>query len=68
MKIDIVLNHKKYQPEIEGMQFPAEQYTISITRSDGRGISKMEALTVLQTSIAGIENGSQALCGIVGQT
>ena len=45
MKIDVILNHKKFQPEVEGMQFPPESYRINITRSDGRGISKIEAQT-----------------------
>lgn len=58
MKIDIILNHKKFQPEVEGMQFPPESYKIDITRSDGRGISKIEAQTVLQTCIHTFEEGT----------
>ena len=54
----IILNHKKFQPEVEGMQFPPESYRINITRSDGRGISKIEAQTVLQTCIQGFEEGT----------
>ncbi|WP_171972786.1 hypothetical protein [Klebsiella michiganensis] len=49
------MNHKKFQPEVEGMQFPPESYKINITRSDGRGISKIEAQTVLQTCINAFE-------------
>ncbi|WFO53639.1 hypothetical protein [Aeromonas veronii] len=58
MKIDVILNHKKFQPEVEGMQFPPESYRINITRSDGMGISKIEAQTVLQTCIQGFEEGA----------
>lgn len=52
------MNHKKFQPEVEGMQFPPESYTVNIIRSDGRGISKIEAQTVLQTCIHGFEEGT----------
>lgn len=47
MDINIILTHKEFQPEVEGMQFSPESYTVNITRSDGRGISKTEAQVVL---------------------
>lgn len=58
MKLDIILNHKKFKPEVEGIQFPPESYTVNIIRSDGRGISKIEAKTVLQICIAEFEEGT----------
>ena len=57
MKIDVVLNHKEYQPRIEGLRGYPDAYKITIERSDGVGLTKHEALTVLQTCINGMESG-----------
>lgn len=56
MKIEIALNHKEYQPSLEGVQSLPEGYTINVTRSDGRGLTKTEVLTALQTCIQGLED------------
>lgn len=56
MKIDIVLNHLKYQPHIEGVKRLPEAYTINVTRSDGGGLTQIEVLTALQTCIEGLSN------------
>jgi hypothetical protein len=61
MKIDITLSHKEYQPEIEGMQCLPDGYTVNVTRSDGRGLTKLEALTALQTCIADHNNSKRNL-------
>lgn len=69
MKIEVLVNMKELQPEIEGITFPAEKYTINITRSDGRGMTKMEALTVLQTSMSGLKDSVRTDSGLlVGST
>lgn len=68
MKIDITLNHKEYQPEIEGIQCLPDGYTINVTRSDGRGLSKLEALTALQTCVAGLEESTTVHGVHVGKT
>lgn len=57
MKIDVILNHKKFQPEVEGMQFPPESYRINITRSDGMGISKIEAQTLEPETVLSRNDG-----------
>lgn len=58
MKIDVILNHKQCQPEIEGVRTLPENYTITVTRSDGCGISRPEVMTVLETCLDGLEGPS----------
>ncbi|EAP9626450.1 hypothetical protein EYT00_24480 [Salmonella enterica] len=55
MKIDMVLNYKKFEPMIEGINGLPEKYIINIARSDERGLTEIELLTVLQTAIEGIK-------------
>jgi len=55
MKINVILNHKQCQPEIEGVRSLPENYTITVNRSDGCGISRPEVMTVLQTCLGGLE-------------
>lgn len=54
MKIDMALSYKKFEPMNEGINGLPEKYTISIARSDERGLTEIEVLTVLQTAIEGI--------------
>lgn len=56
MKIDVILNHKQCQPEIEGVRSLPESYTITVTRSDACGISTPEVMTALQTCLSGLED------------
>lgn len=68
MKIDVIVDHKKYQPEVEGLQYPPDSYVINITRSDGRGISKMEALTAMNTAVEGLQDSIRTAGGFIGKT
>ena len=57
MKIRMNLEYNAYQPEIDGMTSIPSGYTIKIERDDGKGIKKLEALTVLQSALSGLGNG-----------
>lgn len=50
MSFTIILDHKKYQPEL-GINSIPESYTITVSRSDGKGLSKVEVLTAMQMCI-----------------
>lgn len=68
MKIEIALNHKKYQPEINEARCLPEGYNITIERSDGFGLTQIEALTVLQTCIEGLQDSVKVGSVHVGST
>lgn len=51
MKLDVILDYKRPQPHLEGVQELPSGYTIRIERSDGQGMVLAEALTAMQTCI-----------------